>query len=116
VCLGSLSRLYGAVGDAPGLQAIAARVDDIVEREELALRVQQIAPTAEDANELPHFELLLVMQNELLLQDFIAAAERYHRMSKVDRWVLRRIFSELERHPQLWERCSGMSITCPAAV
>lgn len=93
-----------------GLQAIAARVDDIVEREELALRVQQIAPTAEDANELPHCELLLVMQNELLLQDFIAAAERYHRMSKVDRWVLRRIFSELERHPQLWERCSGMSI------
>lgn len=93
-----------------GLQAIAARVDDIVEREELALRVQEIAPTASDADELSHFELLLVMQNELLLEDFIAAAERYHRMSKVDRWVLRRIFSELERHPQLWERCSGVSI------
>jgi diguanylate cyclase (GGDEF)-like protein len=93
-----------------GLQAIAARVEDIVEREELTLRVQQIAPTAEDSSELPHYELLLVMQNELQLKDFIAAAERYHRMSKVDRWVLRRIFSELERHPQLWERCSGMSI------
>ncbi len=93
-----------------GLLAIAARVDDIVEREDLSLRVQQIAPTAEDASELPHYELLLVMQNELLLQDFIAAAERYHRMSKVDRWVLRHIFAVLDRHPNLWRRCSALSI------
>ncbi|WP_439858688.1 DUF1631 family protein [Pseudomonas sp. MBLB4136] len=93
-----------------GLLAIAARVDDIVEREDLSLRVQQIAPASPDSHELPHYELLLVMQNELSLQDFIAAAERYHRMTKVDRWVLRRIFIELERHPQLWERCSGLSI------
>ncbi|WP_420850749.1 DUF1631 family protein [Pseudomonas lalucatii] len=93
-----------------GLLAIAARVDDIVEREELSLRVQQIAPAAADSAELPHYELLLVMQNELPLQDFIAAAERYHRMTKVDRWVLRRIFSELERNPQIWQRCSGLSI------
>lgn len=93
-----------------GLQAIAARVDDIVEREHLSLRVQQIAPAAPDSTEPPHYELLLVMQNELLLQDFIAAAERYQRMTKVDRWVLRRIFSELERHPHLWEHCTGLSI------
>lgn len=96
--------------DRIGLQAIAVRIDDIVERENLSLRVQQIAPAAPDSSELPHYELLLVMQNELLLQDFIAAAERYHRMTKVDRWVLTRIFSELERHPQLWTRCSSMSI------
>lgn len=93
-----------------GLLAIAARVDDIVEREDLSLRVQQIAPTDPDALEMPHYELLLVMQNELLLQDFIAAAERYGRMTKVDRWVLRRIFSELERSPQVWEHSSGLSI------
>lgn len=93
-----------------GLQAIAARVDDIVERDSLSLRVQQIAPAAAGSLELPHYELLLVMQNELLLQDFIAAAERYSRMTKVDRWVLRRIFSELERHPQLWAHCSSLSI------
>ncbi|WP_068825856.1 DUF1631 family protein [Pseudomonas sp. BMS12] len=93
-----------------GLLAIAARVDDIVEREDLSLRVQQIAPTDPDAEEMPHYELLLVMQNELLLQDFIAAAERYSRMTKVDRWVLRRIFSELERCPQVWEHSTGLSI------
>ncbi len=95
---------------AIGLQAIAARVDDIVEREDLSLRVQQIAPAAADSEELPHYELLLVMQNDLLLQDFIAAAERYQRMNKVDRWVLRRIFAELARQPQIWSRCSGLSI------
>lgn len=93
-----------------GLLAIAARVDDIVEREDLALRVQQIAPTAGQSSELPHYELLLVMQNELQLQDFIAAAERYHRMNKVDRWVLRHIFAVLDRHPDLWGRCSALSI------
>ena len=93
-----------------GLMAIAARVDDIVEREDLSLRVQQIAPASPDSAEQPHYELLLVMQNELQLQDFIAAAERYNRMTKVDRWVLRRIFIELERHPQLWERCARLSI------
>ncbi|MGL4319015.1 MAG: DUF1631 family protein [Pseudomonas sp.] len=93
-----------------GLLAIAARVDDIVEHEELSLRVQQIAPAALGSPEPPHYELLLVMQNELLLQDFIAAAERYNRMTKVDRWVLRRIFAELERHPQIWARSTGLSI------
>jgi diguanylate cyclase (GGDEF)-like protein len=93
-----------------GLLAIASRVDDIVEREDLSLRVQQIAPADPQADELPHYELLLVMQNELQLQDFIAAAERYHRMNKVDRWVLRRIFIELERCPQVWQHSTGLSI------
>ena len=93
-----------------GLLAIASRVDDIVEREDLSLRVQQIAPADPQATEMPHYELLLVMQNELQLQDFIAAAERYHRMTKVDRWVLRRIFIELERCPQIWQHSTGLSI------
>ncbi|MDX5372087.1 MAG: DUF1631 family protein [Pseudomonadaceae bacterium] len=104
-------RFDSAVDEArTGLLTIAARVDDIVEREDLSLRVQQIAPTDSQAEELPHYELLLVMQNELQLQDFIAAAERYSRMAKVDRWVLRRIFAELERCPQVWQHSSGLSI------
>lgn len=97
-------------GEHNGLLAIAARVDDIVEREELSLRLQQIAPVAEDSDELPHYELLLVMENDLQLVDFIAAAERYQRMPKVDRWVLKRIFSELERNPQVWQHSSSISI------
>lgn len=97
-------------GEHNGLLAIAARVDDIVEREELSLRLQQIAPVAEDSDELPHYELLLVMENDLLLVDFIAAAERYQRMPKVDRWVLKRIFYELERHPHVWQHSSSVSI------
>ena len=97
-------------GEHSGLLAIGARVDDIVEREELSLRLQQIAPLAVDSHELPHYELLLVMENDLQLVDFIAAAERYQRMPKVDRWVLKRIFSELERHPQVWQHSSSISI------
>ncbi|MGH8354832.1 MAG: DUF1631 family protein, partial [Pseudomonas sp.] len=77
-------------GARTGLMAIAGRVDDIVERGELSLRAQQIAPAQAQHDQLPHYEVLLVMQNELNLLDFITAAERYNRMTKVDRWVLKR--------------------------
>ncbi|MGB4074469.1 DUF1631 family protein [Pseudomonas sp.] len=97
-------------GARTGLLAIAGRVDDIVERGELSLRVQQIAPAAVTDKQLPHYEVLLVMENDLNLLDFISAAERYNRMTKVDRWVLKRIFSELAQHPHLWTQCSGLSI------
>jgi diguanylate cyclase (GGDEF)-like protein len=97
-------------GARTGLMAIAGRVDGIVERGELSLRVQQIAPAQLQHDQLPHYEVLLVMQNELNLLDFITAAERYNRMVKVDRWVLKRVFTELERYPDFWARCSGVSI------
>jgi|GEM_PF-3042657 len=97
-------------GARTGLMAIAGRVDDIVEHGELSLRVQQIAPTSDSQGQLPHYEVLLVMENELKLLDFISAAERYNRMTKVDRWVLKRIFGELEQHPQIWQRCSLLSV------
>ncbi|MWV13587.1 DUF1631 family protein [Pseudomonas sp. R-28-1W-6] len=97
-------------GARTGLMAIAGRVDDIVERGELSLRVQQIAPAAVSDTQLPHYEVLLVMENELKLLDFISAAERYNRMTKVDRWVLKRVFTELAQHPGIWARCSGVSV------
>lgn len=97
-------------GAQTSLMAIAARVDGIIERGELSMRMQQIAPADSNHEQLPHYELLLVMENDINLLDFITAAERYHRMTKVDRWVLKRAFSELAEHPQVWERTSGVSI------
>src|SRR3990167_5222768 len=97
-------------GARTGLMAIAGRVDDIVERGELSLRVQQIASTESSKGHLPHYEVLLVMENELMLLDFISAAERYNRMTKVDRWVLKRVFSGLAQHPGIWDHCSGLSV------
>ncbi len=93
-----------------GLMAIAGRVDDVIERGELSLRVQKIAPAALEHEQLPHYEVLLVMQNDIELLDFITAAERYGRMTKVDRWVLTRVFAELAQFPHFWERASGVSI------
>ena len=89
---------------------IAAQVDDIVLHEQLSLRLQQIAPLVADSTELPHYELLLVMENDLLLADFITAAERYQRMPKVDRWVLSSIFKALAANPQVWQFSSSVSI------
>jgi diguanylate cyclase (GGDEF)-like protein len=97
-------------GAGTGLMAIAGRVDGIVERGELSLRLQQIAPAPLEHDQLPHYEVLLVMQNDLNLLDFISAAERYNRMTKVDRWVLKTIFSNLALHPKFWEHSSGVSI------
>ena len=97
-------------GARTGLMDIAGRVDDIIEQGELSLRVQQIAPAALDHGQLPHYEVLLVVQNEIDLLDFITASERYGRMTKVDRWVLNRVFSELAQHPDFWTRASGVSI------
>jgi diguanylate cyclase (GGDEF)-like protein len=97
-------------GAGTGLMAIAGRVDGIVERGELSLRLQQIAPAPLEHDQLPHYEVLLVMQNDLNLLDFISAAERYNRMTKVDRWVLKTIFSNLALHPKFWEHASGVSI------
>jgi EAL domain-containing protein (putative c-di-GMP-specific phosphodiesterase class I) len=93
-----------------GLMAIAGQVDDIIERGELSLRVQQIAPAAGLHDQLPHYEVLLVMENEVTLLDFITASERYDRMTKVDRWVLKRVFTELAQHPNFWTYASGVSI------
>lgn len=93
-----------------GLMAIAGRVDDIIERGELSLRVQQIAPAELAHDQLPHYEVLLVMENDVSLLDFITASERYNRMTKVDRWVLKRVFSELAQHPGFWKRVGGVSI------
>ncbi len=97
-------------GADTGLMAIAGRVDGIVERGELSLRLQQIAPSPLEHQQLPHYEVLLVMQNDLNLLDFISAAERYNRMTKVDRWVLKTIFNNLAQHPNFWQHASGVSI------
>ncbi|WP_372875880.1 DUF1631 family protein [Pseudomonas sp.] len=93
-----------------GLMAIAGQVDDIIERGELSLRVQQIAPAGGLHDQLPHYEVLLVMENDVTLLDFITASERYDRMTKVDRWVLKRVFTELAQHPNFWTHASGVSI------
>jgi diguanylate cyclase (GGDEF)-like protein len=92
------------------LLAIAARIDSIIEKQQLSLRLQQIAPADPASPELPHYELLLVMENDLKLVDFISAAERYQRMPRVDRWVLKRVFAELELHPQVWQHSLSLSI------
>ena len=72
-------------GEHSGLLAIGARVDDIVEREELSLRLQQIAPLAVDSHELPHYELLLVMTavwNAMTLRALIVRDKGFEQFSQ----------------------------------
>jgi diguanylate cyclase (GGDEF)-like protein len=90
------------------------RVDQVLDRGQLDLRCQRIAPVDPRSALRPHYELLLGVRDEeeksLDISQFIAAAESYHRMSAVDRWVARTAFQWAAEHPIQLERMGGIAI------
>jgi len=73
----------------------AAIINRILDEETLYLRCQQIISIS-DSDSGKHYEILLGIKNpdggEISTPEFIEAAERYHRMPEVDRWVLKNAF------------------------
>ena len=74
----------------------ATRISSALEQKRFRLFYQAISPlSSEDSAE--HYEILLRMvdENNNLISPmaFIPAAERYHMMSSIDRWVIRSLFS-----------------------
>ena len=78
------------------------QVDRALDAGELRLRCQQIAPVCAGEGLRPHYEVLLGVRSEsggiLPAAEFIDAAERYHRMRAVDRWVVRTVFEWIAAH------------------
>lgn len=72
-----------------------ALLNRALDEERLKLRCQKIDPVASN-DELPHYEVLLSVEDELGIQlapgEFIHAAERYNRMQAIDRWVIHNVF------------------------
>ena len=70
------------------------RINRALEEDRFALYRQQIVPLFPEADERPHYEVLVRMLGEngelIAPGSFIPSAERYQVMPRVDRWVVRR--------------------------
>ncbi|EAR21616.1 hypothetical protein NB231_02578 [Nitrococcus mobilis Nb-231] len=75
--------------------AQAAQVDKALETGKLRLRCQRIQPIADDPALRPFYEILISIlgptDHLIPPKDFIPAAERFGRMTAVDRWVIREV-------------------------
>ena len=85
-------------GQMQWMQRIQRALDD----DRFQIHAQSIMPLGDAAGNSPHVELLIRMLDEngeiIAPCNFISAAERYHLMPAVDRWVVRNTFSILARH------------------
>lgn len=90
------------------------QVDDALDRGRLHLRCQPIVPLRPGSAQAPHYEVLLGVSSgssELLpVAEFIEAAERYHRMRAVDRWVARAVMQWIAAHRDHMPALQGFAI------
>jgi len=101
------------------------RINQALEEERFLLYLQPIVPCDPDDGSLPHFEVLmrmLSMEGKVVPPGaYIPAAERYHLMSTLDRWVVRTTLEKLAELQGNGERApivcgvnlSGQSLTDP---
>jgi diguanylate cyclase (GGDEF)-like protein len=92
----------------------ATKIDKALDENALFLRCQKIQPIQPHLGELPHYEILLGISEELggnaSLGDFIQAAEQHNRMIAVDRWVIRNSFEWLARNEDVVSDVAAFSI------
>ncbi len=85
-----------------------ARIDRALEEDRFQLNFQPIVSVKSGEQKGAHYELLLRMQDEeghiVHTSVFLPAAERYNLATKLDRWVVRKAFEWLTRHPEHLER------------
>lgn len=89
-----------------------SRIPKALEENRFRLYYQPIEPVAPAKNGLAkasHCEILLRLEDEfgkiVSPMAFIPAAERYHLMHKIDRWVIETLFQQLQKQlPQVLER------------
>lgn len=101
-----------------------ARINSALDEDRFQIYVQKIAPLKSDLENTLHTELLLRMVGEdgSLIGPgvFLPAAERYNLALRLDRWVVKTIFSFFKAHPELIKKLgicsinlSGQSIADP---
>ena len=92
-----------------------ARIDEALDQGCLELRCQRIMPLKGNGSAVPHHaEILLGITDEdgnsISPQEFILAAEHYHRMPAIDRWVISTAFRWMADHPDELEKIGGFAI------
>jgi EAL domain-containing protein (putative c-di-GMP-specific phosphodiesterase class I) len=97
-------------------------INSALEQDRFVLYCQEIQPLQEDARGKSHFELLIRMidvdGNIVEPLAFLPAAERFHLMPVIDRWVIHRAFVDVaklrSKHPRLGQfnvNLSGQSLS-----
>ena len=74
-----------------------SKLNDAIKSDQLVLYYQEIVPVVADTEAGGHFEVLVRMLDEngdIIAPDaFLPAAERYHLITRLDRWVISNTFS-----------------------
>ncbi|MCU0536180.1 MAG: EAL domain-containing protein [Hydrococcus sp. Prado102] len=86
-----------------------SKLNQALEEDRFCLYYQPIVPVTQSELECDHYEVLLRLYDEtgasISPMAFIPAAERYHLMQHIDRWVIRKLFSTQGQHYQeCWNR------------
>ena len=114
------------VASRHGLKGWVAKITQSAEQDRFFMLSQRVVTLSGDANETEYLELLLRMRDEqgrvVPPMAFIPAAERYHLMGMIDRWVVRKALGCLarvasaraRRLPRFGINLSGMSLGDPA--
>ncbi len=104
--------------------AWVTKINYALENDRFCLYGQEIVSNLTSAETGLHYEVLLRMLDDeagiIAANAFFPAAERYHLMSKIDRWVIEHQFQYLYEHPEhlaIVSLCSinisGPSLTAP---
>lgn len=76
------------------------KINEALSQDRLRLYRQAVLPLQPDSDEVPHYEVLLRMEDEngkiIGPGEFIPAAERYGLMDEVDRWVVKSVIRHLQ--------------------
>ncbi|MDN5869104.1 MAG: DUF1631 family protein [Nitrococcus sp.] len=92
----------------------AAQIDKALETNQLRLRCQRIEPIADDASLRPFYEILISIlgpdKQFIPPQEFIPAAERFGRMTAVDRWVIREVLDWCAQNREVLATLDGFTI------
>ena len=95
------------------LQSWATRIDDMINNNQMEIRCQRLNPIS-DNTLTPHYEMLLLVKdaqgNTGPPAHFIEAAELYHKMVDVDRWVIKSVFQWFYEHSEYLDKMGGVAI------
>ena len=94
------------------------RIDSILSEQRLIARCQKIVPLNDSCETAAHYEILLGIRDDdgslLPPTDFLAAAERWNRISDIDRAQIATVFAWIRRHPARFAGLAGFSINLSA--
>lgn len=98
-----------------------AKLTKALEKNRFCLYYQPIISLAPDRSAWEHYEVLLRLHDEtgtlVSPMIFIPAAERYHLMQNIDRWVIRTLFaSQGEYYRENWNRCQQKGERCMYSI